>query len=886
MSNTPNQKGKKTIFCAALGILLAFNTIWSPAIALPPYQIIQVTNNNLEDESPQISGNNVVWYGSDGNDTEIFFWDGDSITQVTYNSYDDYYPQISGNNVVWYGSEGIDDEIFFWDGSSITQVTDNSYVDQNPHISGKNVVWAGSDGINDEVFFWGGGSITQVSDDNYDSYYDDPQISGNNVVWTDGCHCVYFWDGTETTKIIDTGGFCCRSPQISGNNVVWYCYESGDQEILFWDGTEITQITDNSYYDHEPQISGNNVVWQGWDGSDYEIFLWDGSLITQVTDNSYPDIYPQISGNNVVWQGSDGSDYEIFFWDGSSITQVTDNSYDDLYPRISGNNIVWYGNDSSDGEIFFARFVNMIEGTKWHDKNGNYVQDLDEQGLGGWRIFADLNKNGQFDANEPNAITDNNGNYQLAIFTFSPNVVIAEEQKSCWEQTVPGGAGTHTVRIVPGEAIEGINFGNARPTEIHPSVWQQHEQDKLLASDGAGGDFFGHSVSISGNTAIIGAYYDDDNGLDSGSVYVFALDEATCSQWEQVDKLTASDGAYTDRFGYSVSIGVDTAIVGAFQDDDNGSNSGSAYIFRRDGESWNEQAKLTPSDGNDSDYFGYSVSVSGDYAIVGAYQDDDKGSNSGSAYIFYYNGTSWMQQAKLTAEDGAAGDNFGYSVSISGDYSIAGAPSDDDKGNGSGSVYIFKRDGSSWNEQAKLTASDGASYDWFGASVSISGNDAIASARNDYDNGSESGSAYIFYYNGASWSEQAKLTASDGAAYDWFGCSVSVSGDSAVVGAFQDDDNGSRSGSAYIFERDGTSWSEQVKLVASDGAASDFFGFSVSISSDYAIAGAYGDDDKGSLSGSAYMFGKALCPISDQTGDCFVNFEDLAELANEWLHGV
>ncbi len=143
MSNTPNQKAKKTVFCVVLGILLTSQLFCSPAIALPPYQIIQVTDNSYDDYYPQISGNNVVWQGSDGIDDEIFFWDGSSMTQVTYNSYDDYYPQISGNNVVWYGSEGIDDEIFFWDGSSITQVTDNNTSDGSHRISGSYFVCCG-----------------------------------------------------------------------------------------------------------------------------------------------------------------------------------------------------------------------------------------------------------------------------------------------------------------------------------------------------------------------------------------------------------------------------------------------------------------------------------------------------------------------------------------------------------------------------------------------------------------------------------------------------------------------------------------------------------------------------------------------------------------------
>ena len=185
-----------------------------------------------------------------------------------------------------------------------------------------------------------------------------------------------------------------------------------------------------------------------------------------------------------------------------------------------------------------------------------------------------------------------------------------------------------------------------------------------------------------------------------------------------------------------------------------------------------------------------------------------------------------------------------------------------------------------------MLASDGTANDEFGTSVSISGDYAIVGASRDDDNGTWSGSAYIFTPNDVdpnNWDQVAKLTASDGADYDHFGGSVSVSGDYAIVGAWGDD---SYTGSAYIFKRDGTNWSEQAKLLASDGAATDRFGVSVSVSGAYAIVGARDDDDNGTDSGAAYMFGKILCPSMDGTGDCLVNFEDFARLAGQWLQGA
>ena len=160
------------------------------------------------------------------------------------------------------------------------------------------------------------------------------------------------------------------------------------------------------------------------------------------------------------------------------------------------------------------------------------------------------------------------------------------------------------------------------------------------------------------------------------------------STWVQ-DKLTAADAARHDQFGYSVSISGDTALVGAYFDDDGYSYSSSAYVFRWDGMSWAQEAKLTAADTAASDRFGYSVSISGDTALVGAYDDDDGGYGSGSAYVFRWDGTTWAQEAKLTAADAAAGDQFGYSVSISGDTALVSARGDDDAGSASGSAYVL-----------------------------------------------------------------------------------------------------------------------------------------------------------------------------------------------------
>ncbi|MGX9725867.1 MAG: thrombospondin type 3 repeat-containing protein [Candidatus Electronema sp. VV] len=408
---------------------------------------------------------------------------------------------------------------------------------------------------------------------------------------------------------------------------------------------------------------------------------------------------------------------------------------------------------------------------------------------------------------------------------------------------------------------------SAAQAAIDPAMVQ-----KLLAEDGAADDRFGLSVAVDGDTAVIGAIYDDDKGSNSGSAYVFV--RTADGTWSQKAKLIAEDGAAGDYFGSSVSVSGDTAVIGAARDDDKGDDSGSAYVFVRaaDG-AWNQQAKLTAADGAASDSFGISVSVSGGTAVIGAFYDDDKGDDSGSAYVFVraVDG-AWSQQAKLTAADGAAAGYFGMSVSVSDGTAVIGAIGDN---NAAGSAYVFVRAANgTWTQQANVTAADGAAGDGFGYSVSVSGGTAVIGAFYDDDKGTDSGSAYVFVRaaDGA-WNQQAKLTAADGAASDSFGISVSVSGGTAVIGAYGDDDNGDMSGSAYVFVRvaDGSAWSQQAKLSANDGAAGDGFGYSVSVSDGTAVIGAWQDDDKGTDSGLAYVFSST---VTDTDGDGIADAAD------------
>ena len=363
------------------------------------------------------------------------------------------------------------------------------------------------------------------------------------------------------------------------------------------------------------------------------------------------------------------------------------------------------------------------------------------------------------------------------------------------------------------------------------------EQLKLLASDKAADDYFGRDVAIDGNYAIVGAYLNDDPS-DSGSAYIFKKNEND-ETWTEQMKLVPSDPEVDAYFGHSVSISSNYAIVGAYKDNNTLGDEGAAYIFKKNNdETWTEQMKLL-ADKSVADVFGNDVSIDGNYAIIGASGNDSK---EGSAYIFKKNSDeTWSEQIKLVASDVGDDDEFGTSVAIDGNYAIIGAPHDDDGGDRTGSAYIFKKSDSNetWSQQIKLVASDPGNSDDFGYSVSISSNYAIIGARYS-DDPSDSGSAYIFKKNenDETWTEQIKLVASDAEDSAYFGWSAAISGKYAIVGARRTD-SPYDSGSAYIFKKNNDeTWSQQMKLVASDKGSQDYFGNAVAINGNYAIVGA------------------------------------------------
>ena len=388
----------------------------------------------------------------------------------------------------------------------------------------------------------------------------------------------------------------------------------------------------------------------------------------------------------------------------------------------------------------------------------------------------------------------------------------------------------------------------------------------------------GNEVAMSsrfGSFVFISESYAAASSINSGNLnYVYILQNQN-GTWTQADRVQGQAPEHQSLgvgYGSSISISGDYLAVGSpgFIVTANDSNvDDGVFIYKRQGGgNWQQTAairdanvvreRIDEGDGvvfYHSDSFGASVSISGDYLAIGSHTDDDIGRNSGSVFIYErQSGENWNQVTKLNASDGTNNYGFGRSVSIEGDLSLIAATG---RSNGTGAVYVFQRQSGSWVQTNIFTANDGADGDSFGSSVSISGNRAIVGAYYDNDNGNLSGSAYIFErQSNGSWSQTAKLTASDGESGDLFGSSVSISGDHAIVGTDRISKSGGRfiNGKAYLFSKEGSSWKE-TRLIAADGYTNDGFNFgqSVSIHSNTAIIGSRLHLERGTNAGAAYL---------------------------------
>ena len=403
------------------------------------------------------------------------------------------------------------------------------------------------------------------------------------------------------------------------------------------------------------------------------------------------------------------------------------------------------------------------------------------------------------------------------------------------------------------------------------------QSEKLIAPDAALFDWFGSSVSISANTLICGAESDDTAfGTQTGSAYIYTK---TAGHWTLHEKILPNDPEPEDSFGTAVSVSGDFAIISATRDDDRGTDSGSAYIFTKFADSWLQIDKLLASDGEEEDRFGASVSISDDTAVVGARFNDSPDRNTGSVYIFVRDGLFWNQQAKITPNDVERNDEFGTAVSISGDTLIVSSPNDDDNGSNSGSAYIFTRAKGVWTQQAKLLPDIGAALDEFGLSVSIIGDTALIGAPMNDQLGSNSGTAYTFTRSKGIWTQQQHLLPDDGTENIRFGNAVAISDNTALIGAFRSSDFDAGSGAAYYFQNTKGSWIQRAKLVPSDPDRGDLFGNAVAIDDSTAIIGSWWDDHPDQFDtkrGSAYTFDLNPPMPADLNQDGTLDFFDIS----------
>ncbi|MBN1672892.1 MAG: hypothetical protein JXR37_17740 [Kiritimatiellae bacterium] len=399
------------------------------------------------------------------------------------------------------------------------------------------------------------------------------------------------------------------------------------------------------------------------------------------------------------------------------------------------------------------------------------------------------------------------------------------------------------------------------------NLWPWSLQARLLPGDPGSPDYFGQRVALDGDTLIIGDEMDDSPTSDAGSAYIFTRRNGLV--WSQKAKLTGSDTTTGDHFGSAVGGSGSNVVVGAYSDDLPGqSDAGSAYVFEYDGTTWTQRAKLVASDYSSGDNFGLAADMDADTIVVGAPHNDHpvSGTDAGAAYVFARSGTNWLEQAVLLASDRSEYDYFGDAVAVEGDTLVVGAWQADNAGaNFSGAAYVFVRSGTNWSQQARLVSGDILAGDSFGRSVAVSGDTIVIGADGcDAPSLSDSGAAYVFTRTDTNWTQQAKLIASDRAAYDYLGTSVSACTNLAAASTYQR----LPFGAAYVFARSGTNWTEQACLVPTNVVYGHGYAKAVALSGETLAATAYADDtEAGDNAGSAYVL--ALDDDQDGLSDGF-----------------
>jgi hypothetical protein len=343
------------------------------------------------------------------------------------------------------------------------------------------------------------------------------------------------------------------------------------------------------------------------------------------------------------------------------------------------------------------------------------------------------------------------------------------------------------------------------------------------------------------------------------TILVLCAATIASADYTQRQKITSEPRGVGAQFGNAVAVDGNTMVVSAQFDGTTASQAGAAFVYTFNGTTWTQQARLLASDGAVADKFGTSVAISGDTIVVGAFNANAPLSNSGAAYVFVRSGTTWTQQQKLTASDATADDQFGFSVAITGDVVAVGANHADFPGNSeAGAVYRYSRTGTTWTQVQRLNPQAQVILgDHLGDSMAMSGNRLVVGASGDDTPQTAAGAVYVFADNGSTYGLEQKLTIPDGSNGDQFGFSVDIDGTTIVGGAKEDTTVVGQVGigAAYVFEFSGSSWSLQQKLLASDGLAFDRFGYSTAVRGDTVAVGAREDDTAaGPDTGSQYIF--------------------------------
>ena len=384
-------------------------------------------------------------------------------------------------------------------------------------------------------------------------------------------------------------------------------------------------------------------------------------------------------------------------------------------------------------------------------------------------------------------------------------------------------------------------------------IYGQNFQQKLFADDPNPGVFFGRFVSLQNDFAFISAYQDFENGSASGSLYIF---KKTNNKYQQSQKLFPDDGGVEEYFGYSLSSYDDWIITGAHHDSDFGASSGKAYLLHLKNDNWSFYQTLLPPDPAEADEFGKTVDIYGDFAVSCSYLDDDNGTNSGSVYIFRKEDNTWNLFQKIQANQPVDHSQFGLALDVYKDKLIVGAPYTRNDEIVCGAAYIFELKNNLWVQTSHLVPNNPELNDEFGITVKINEDFAFIGSIKDDDLGKNSGSVYVYKKTEGEWEFKQKLLAPDGVAGDGFGIAIEPDNNYLYIGSYFDDDNGTNSGSVYVFHYNQENWEYFSKFSPDDSDESDAFGASISVFQDEILVGAYSDDDYGFFAGSAYVFSK------------------------------